>query len=547
RNEIKEIADSCPQIELEVFVHGALCMSVSGQCWFSAVLGSRSGNRGRCAQTCRLPFSVNGGKGYALSLKDNSIIDYLRDLEKIGVASAKIEGRLKRPEYVAASVKACVQSRDEGRVEENTKNQLESVFSRTGFTDGYYTSKRGYEMFGCRQKEDVVSATSKLLGDIRNSYKDEAKRVEVTAEFFADVDEYPVLSVTTTSLFGDDIFLKVQADKKCEKAFNRPLDKATAEKQLLKTGGTPYNITELKTEIGEGVSVPLSVLNNLRRKALDKLSELRANVTNYTIKDYNLEPIKPHNAQKKLSRARFTSTKIGDGFKELDLCYIPFDSSFDDIKKLSDRGFKIGVEIPRTLFSREEKIIKTLKEFKKLGINDVLCNNLAAVYIAKAEGMNIHGGFGLNFTNTYDLLWAESYRFSDTELSFEVKSEQIARLGGDIPRGIVSFGYLPVMLTRNCPNKSADISCKDCGGQSKIKDRLGKTFVFYCDGNATEILNTVPLDAVELAESSDGLDFQVFRFSVENYVEKVESFPDFIGVRQKLNEKTRGLYLRGVL
>jgi len=168
--EIREIAENCP-IELEVFVHGALCMSVSGQCYFSAKLGGRSGNRGRCAQPSRLPFRI-GKSEYSLSLKDNSIIEFLPELEKLGVASAKIEGRMKRPEYVSCAVRACAEMRDNGFVSEKTAENLESVFSRTGFTNGYITGKR-YVMFGYRKKEDVISATSKLLSDIRATYKDE--------------------------------------------------------------------------------------------------------------------------------------------------------------------------------------------------------------------------------------------------------------------------------------------------------------------------------------------------------------------------------------
>lgn len=543
RVEIKEIAESCPDIELEVFVHGALCMSVSGQCYFSAVLGSRSGNRGRCAQTCRLPFSVGQKDGYALSLKDNSVIDYIRDMEEIGVASAKIEGRLKRPEYVAASVRACVQSRDEGRTDEKTKSQLESIFSRTGFTDGYYTSKRGYEMFGYRRKDDVVSVTSKLLADIRNSYKDEAKRVEVTADFSAKTWKSAVLS-----LIYNNINVRVESESVCETAINRPLSPETVRKQLLKTGGTPFEITSLNIDIDESVSVPVSALNKLRRDALDKLSEaILEAVPEYVINDYEIKSFEPHKSRKKLTYARFNTASIGNGFKSLDLCFIPYSSSDNEIDDLLSRGINIGAEIPRALFSREQIIIKNLRRLKALGIKDVLCNNLAAVYIAKDEGMTIHGGFGLNFTNTLDLLWAEEYGFADTELSFEIKTGQIERLGGDLPRGIVSYGYIPVMLTRNCPNKSADIKCSKCNGVSKMKDRLDKSFIFYCDGYATEILNTVPLDAVDLAENLNGIDFETFRFSVENYVEKVESFPDFTGFRQKTAEKTYGLYLRGVI
>ena len=160
--------------------------------------------------------------------------------------------------------------------------------------------------------------------------------------------------------------------------------------------------------------------------------------------------------------------------------------------------------------------------------------------------MKIHGGFGLNLTNTLDLKCAEELGFEDTELSLEITAKRAERLGADIPRGIITYGYLPVMLTRNCPNKSADISCRDCGGKEKMTDRLGKTFIFYCDGNATEILNTLPLDFTSEFEKTEGLDFEVFRFSVENYVEKVETIPDFIGGLQKSAEKTHGLYLRGV-
>lgn len=542
RDEIKEIAGSCPNIELEVFVHGALCMSVSGQCLFSAVIGSRSGNRGRCAQTCRLPFSVDGKNGYALSLKDNSIIDYIRDLEEIGVASAKIEGRLKRPEYVAASVSACVQSRDLGYVDEKTQNQLESVFSRTGFTDGYYTSKRGYEMFGYRQKDDVVAATSKLLSDIRVSYKDERKRVEVKAEFIAKKGKSPRLI-----LKSGNIEFETCSDAVCEQAVSRPLTEETVKKQLLKTGGTPFDISALNISIDKDISVPVSALNKLRRDALEQLSRLLVeSFADYKINDFDINNFEPHKSSRKHKYARFVSTKIGAGFKDLDLCFVPCDSPSDEITRLINSGYKIGAEIPRTLFSRENKILNDLERLKALGVKDVLCNNLAAVYIAKNAGMNIHGGFGLNFTNTLDLMWAEEYGFVDTELSFEIKAEQIELLGGNLPRGIISYGYIPVMITRNCPNKSAKISCKTCGRQAKMKDRLGKTFIFYCDGNATEILNTLPLDAFDLFNKSKSLDFEAFRFSVENYVEKVESFPDFMGVCDKISEKTHGLFLRGV-
>lgn len=540
RAEIKEIAESCP-IELEVFVHGALCMSVSGQCYFSAVIGSRSGNRGRCAQTCRLPFNIGKSK-YALSLKDNSIIDYIRDLEEIGVSSAKIEGRLKRPEYVAAATKACVQSRDNGAVDEKTKDQLESVFSRTGFTDGYYTSKRGYEMFGYRRKDDVVSATNSLFKEIQNSYKDEYRRVNISAEFRAEAGKKAFLKVSDGRSEAE-----VLSEESCETAKNVPLDEEKVRRQLLKTGSTPYNIVELKIDLEDNIAIKMSALNKLRRDALDILSDKRAKSKSYSVNNVELPEIIPHKAGIKLSRARFSSTRIGKGFKELDLCYVPIDSDLDEIKRLIDEGYRLGVEIPRAMFSREEKIKAKLIEFKKLGIEDVLCNNLAAVYIAKENRLKIHGGFGLNLTNTLDLIWAEKTGFTDTELSFEMKLSEIEKLGGNIPRGVISYGYLPVMLVRNCPNKSAGIRCKDCSGQGKMTDRLNKSFIFYCDKVATEILNNLPLEGFTAVKSSENIDFEVFRFSVENSVENVENIADFISHSLNSREKTHGLLKRGVL
>ncbi len=176
--ETEAIHSECP-IELEVFVHGALCMSVSGQCYFSSVLGSRSGNRGMCAQPCRLPFSVPGGTGHDLSLHDLSLIGRIGELERAGAASLKIEGRLKRPEYVAAATRACRLAADGKPVPPELTEQLEAVFSRSGFTQGYADGKRGREMFGIRSKEDVKSATESVLRPLREIYSSEAQRIPV--------------------------------------------------------------------------------------------------------------------------------------------------------------------------------------------------------------------------------------------------------------------------------------------------------------------------------------------------------------------------------
>lgn len=543
--EIKEIADNCP-IELEVFVHGALCMCMSGQCYFSAMLGSRSGSRGACAQPCRLPFSVGNNKdGYALSLKDNSLVDYIKEIENIGVTSAKIEGRMKRPEYVATAVMACKESRDLGFVTENTKNNLESVFSRTGFTDGYYKDNRGYNMFGTRQKENVVSANEKLLSQIRTIYKDETQKIEISFEFFAQINKNPVLIVSD----GKNT-VKITGEACGEKALNKPLSQEKCVSQLSKTGATPYKTKNVKCNLESEVTLPLSVINQLRRQALDELSQLREERKDYKVNDFSLDlnslPLKKAVNNHLKTHGRFKNTKIGCAFKEFDLIFVPLFSDLAEIERLKNQGFKVGVEIPASMFLRDKQIAEALAKVKKIGIEDVYCQNIGGVYLAKQEKMKIHGGFRLNFTNTLDILWAEQHGFEDAELSIEITLKQAKQLGGNIPKGIVSYGYLPLMITRNCPNKSKNISCKDCQNKSKMQDRLGKEFILHCDGQATEILNCVPLKMQDKLKLFENLSFHTYAFTVENYVETVETIKDFNSNLLFLKDLTRGLYFRGI-
>lgn len=317
----KEIEKCCEiPVELEVFVHGALCMCVSGQCYLSAMIGARSGNRGSCAQPCRLPFSVNNQKGgHALSLKDNSIVNYLGELQNMGVASAKIEGRMKRPEYVTAAVRACVEQRDFGFISDKTQKMLRGVFSRTGFTDAYYIGKTGSHMFGTRTKSDVVSADEKLFSSIRSSYKDEIGNVEITFDFTAKLGENPVLVASD----GVHTVRKI-ADTVTEKAINRPIDAEKCRKQLEKTGSTAYNPTNVNINIDDDISIPLSIINSLRRDVLDELDTARSVVHNYKInRDYEITFPKFTPSVEKSTRARVPQTKLSDAFKKCELVFVP--------------------------------------------------------------------------------------------------------------------------------------------------------------------------------------------------------------------------------
>lgn len=535
----------CAQIpvELEVFVHGALCMCVSGQCYFSAMLGSRSGNRGACAQPCRLPFSVGTQKdGHALSLKDNSLINHIGELEKMGVASAKIEGRMKRPEYVAAVTKACCEQRDLGFLSDKSRDELKSVFSRSGFTDGYYTGNVGASMFGTRRKSDVVSADEKLLADIRQGYKDEIENIEINGKFTAKCGEKPFLEITDGTTL-----VKCESDIVCEKAVKIPLDSEKCKKQLCKTGGTAYKFKNLEINIDTDISLPLSALNALRRNVLEQLDKSRKIVHGYKINSIKTDKmLQPRRHTYKDVHVCMTDTKMSDEFKKCELVFLPISSDVNTVKSLAAKGFNIGIEIPRGMFGRESQIVSRLEKFKTAGIKDVLCNNIGALYIAKQLGLVLHGGFGLNLVNTFDLLWAQDYGIADVELSFELTYERINALGGEIKRGIISYGYLPLMLCRNCPNKSADINCKTCKNQSKMTDRKGEKFLLKCDGNCTEVLNCIPLFISKEEFSNLSADFNILRFTVENYVENVNDINDFNAFSMLKEKFTRGLYRRGV-
>lgn len=540
RNEIAEIAAKSP-IELEVFVHGALCMSVSGQCYFSAMLGSRSGNRGACAQPCRLPFSVEGGTGHDLSLKDCSLLHHLRELEQMGIASAKIEGRMKRPEYTAVSVAACRQSLDTGRIDPQLSHELEAVFSRSGFTDGYYTGRYGRDMFGIRSKEDVVSATNKIYGSVHTMYRDELKRIPVTAELEIRSGRKSILTVSDDS--GRSVTVRGAVP---EKALKVALNEDKCRSYTEKTGGTPFYMSELKISLDEGLSLPAVALNSLRREALDALLEERARKSALSFGGYSL----PDTGTRKQTppryfRARFTNGNVPDSFLDSELIYVPADLKDSEYDSLLDRGFAVAVEIPRGMFGIERRIYDRLEHIKTLGINEVLANNLGAVELARSLGMDIHGGFGLNITNTASVEWAERMGLLDIELSFELTLEQIARLGGRLPVGIISGGLLPLMLTRNCPADNAPESIPE-KDRMTLTDRRGTHFPIQRGAVCSEILNSVPLMLSDRKKELLGIDFEVLRFSVENPVEIGESFAALNGENSRRGPYTRGLYYRGV-
>lgn len=544
RSEIIEVAKACP-IELEVFVHGALCMSVSGQCYFSSLLGSRSGNRGQCAQTCRLPFMVENGTGNDLSLKDMSILENLRDLSEIGVTSAKIEGRLKRPEYVASAVNVARQFYDSGFASEESCTQLKSVFSRSGFTNGYYTGKRGAEMFGTRQKEDVISATPKVLNQIHSIYKNEFQHIALNMELSLKRDKASVLRITEIS---SGVNVEVTGDIP-QIAVNKPLDSDRASAQLSKTGGTPYYVSNISCDIENGITIPMSALNNLRREAIAELTE--------RLNDKRLEPVKEITftatntrtiKENVPLRAVFTDWDIPQQFAECELVFIPENTPIEAMRALSRQGFTLGIEIFAGMFGREEQIRQNLKKAKENGITHALINNLGAIPLCKELSFKIHGGFRLNVMNTESVNFLEEMGLEDLTASFELTLQQINSLGGNRRIGTLIYGRLPLMLTRNCPGvNSSTKGCAECGGLGYITDRKEIAFPYKCSGGCTQIYNSVPLYMGDRLREIKSSDFNIMLFTTETEEEKLYTLNSIKYQNKITGGHTRGLYYKGVL
>ncbi len=543
REEIAACADL--GVELEVFVHGALCMSVSGQCYFSAMLGSRSGNRGACAQPCRLPFEPTRenprpcpADKAALSLKDNCLVEYIRELADLGVASFKIEGRMKRPEYVAAATAAYAAAVRGEAVSEAELERLKSVFSRSGFTDGYYTSHRDGEMFGVRRHEDVTAAAP-VLKELARMYDKEVGRVDIDLALTIDETESRLVVTDgehTVTVCGEGGVV----------AENRPLDPLRAEEQLRKTGGTPYLAQRAVCTIGEGLTLPMAIINGLRRQALEELTAQRCAVATVSCDVDTMPAALPcRHPDKVKTVARLANADQWSAAMQADAVILPLATSADTLRQIAAQ-VKVGVEIPRGMFGLEETIRKQLANAKAAGAVFALCGNVGALPLAKEAGLTAVGGFGLNLTNKEALAFYAERGLDAATLSMELTFGQMRGLTpSPIPVGVMVYGHQPLMLTRNCPRKCAGGACGDCRHQG-ITDRTGTVFPVMCAGGCAEVLNSVPLWWGDKAAEIPNVDFHLFHFTVEDASRCAAVLAAYKQGGKPPAAITRGLYKRGV-
>lgn len=529
KEEIADLAKDKP-LDLEMFIHGAQCMCVSGQCLLSAMLGSRSGNRGLCAQPCRLAFAVQGGTGHDLSLKDLSLIEYVRTLSDLGIASFKIEGRMKRPEYVAAAVTACKEALD-GTYTDARRQDLASLFSRSGFTDGYYQNKHGKAMFGIRQKENVTAATDSLLKSYEKLYEKERPVFGVDFDFSAEPGKVPAL---TAKCNGETVC--ISGTVPCEAAQKVALTEEKVQAQLEKCGGTVFFANTAACNIAENTSLPLSEINQMRRAALAYFTEKITQGQPKEVKEFTFT-MKPHTAgpPKRYVRVRDVS-QISEN-AAFDRLFLPLGTENAILER-----YGAGVYLPRGLFGTETEILEKLQNSSA---RYVLCDTLDAVTIARQTDKEIVGGAFLNLFNSLALEEAAELGISSAVLSHELTVTQIAALGGTLPRGVCVYGRTPLMLTRNCPVRNGK-SCAECKRQSVLRDRKGIEFPVRCENGFAEMFNSRPTYMADRLSEIRNVDFYFFDFTVETKAECAQVLSAYARKLPPAGEYTRGFFYRGV-
>ena len=542
--EVEHITKHCG-IETECFVHGALCMCVSGQCYMSAFLGGRSGNRGSCAGPCRLPFEANAlpegkpGRLHHLSLKDNSVIDKLDKLQALGVASAKIEGRLRTPEYVAAAVSACLAGR-EGRAYD--RDLLKNAFSRSGFTSGYLDGKIDGTMFGVRSEADAEQ-TKKTLPMLRELYRRERSRVPVKMKL--EIEEGGE-KLTVTDADGSKAF--AYGDAEPQPARTDPTE--SLHRSLAKTGGTPFAVEDqdITVEMDGGPwFIPGGAVNELRREALDALLKKREVLrpwptTEEHVPALPLRTLPPH----RTLRARFESweqvpERALDG---IEYFILPI-AQADRVPR--EWRAKTLLELPRVMFGKlEEDTARRIAATQDSGFAGYEVSNIA--HLRLCRGLPMSGSFGLNITNQLAAQFYADNGLGSMLILPEVKDSDISTIapthnGRPVPTGVLVYGHMPLMITRACPLQNIH-DCAHCDKTGVLTDRKAKKFPVRCGLGVRTIYNPVP---IYMGDKPGALtvDYGVAYFTLENreeaakILEMIRTHAPFEG------DFTRGLYFKG--
>ena len=549
RDEIREICAGCPA-EIEVFAHGALCMCYSGQCEMSAVVGERSGNRGACAQPCRLPYGVNGPcrGGHPLSLKDANLSAYLAEMEAMGVACLKLEGRMKRPEYVAVVTGIYRRLLDEKRrptAEES--RQLEQAFSRSGFTDGYWLGKKGPQMFGTRPEN--APEPKELFAKAREMYENgrENRKIPVNLRLSVRRGE-PVRLGGACAVHGGAAFA-MSTGAVPEEARNRAVTAEELRQRLSKTGGTVFTADRIEIELDEGLTIPASAVNGLRRELLEELAERRKDIPTRRKLPALPLPDAPEGGQ----AMRFTcSVQKAEQVTAALLAekpaavYVPVEELERLAPELDWGETELCAVLPRIFRTADETPLRQLLE-QHPEASAVAIGNLGHLPIARGLNRTLRGDFGLNIFNSRALLFWQGQELASATVSFELRWQQVRDLRKYLPCEAIIYGRLPLMVTENCVTRCS-VGCTH-GAGSVLTDRTGAQFPVLCGyGCRCEIQNSRTLFLADKPEMHRcGLTYGRLRFTTETPEQCVQVLQRYQNGGDWTPENlTRGLFYRGV-
>ena len=539
-DEIREISENVNS-ELEVFVHGAMCMSYSGQCLMSSMIGGRSGNRGLCAQPCRLPYTLFDGEkkkkqGYLLSPKDLCLADELRELDKIGITSLKIEGRLKRPEYVSTVVGVYRKCIDEVRpANEQEKKQLADAFCRSGFTDGYWKDQISGAMMSYQTPGNTAGGS--YTEEAIRRCREEVKKIPVKLSAVLKTGKPLVLTMS-----DQDGHSVTETGTVCsEIANNRPLDRERLAEQLNKLGNTPYEAEQTSIDLKDGIVLPIRELNEVRRKAVEHLNVLR------TEREERKENPLPNIVfpKQKVSKPKLTvfayTKEQADAALEFPVCRL-----YAPAAVLSTLPKRDSVEYVTALPAIDRDDGKSVSVLT----DGVLISHFSQ--LAKYPDQKYYGDFRLNLYNNASI---RHYQRLDSVMpSVELNAHELSELSGVIPLELFVYGRVPLMVMENCPSKACAGICKPIG--CALEDRQKERFPLICDSACHRILlNSKPIDMADRLSELKKVPASFYRlhFTVESgaecrmllkrYLDALDGKPV---VPLKENTFTRGHYFRGV-
>lgn len=550
----EEIAHICKKspVEIEVFVHGALCMCYSGQCYLSSVIGRRSGNRGQCAQPCRLPYGYGRFEStrYPLSLKDNCLAGELDELRRMGVASIKIEGRMKRPEYVAIVTRAYRTVLNGGKLMPSDLQELETAFSRQGFTDGYFRGQTGSDMFGRRQEGED---TADLFASARATYEQgEPQRIGV--RFYAMIRRGEPAQLAVEDPDGNLCRTRGPVP---EQAVYRSLTPQDLEQQLKKTGGTPYLCTAVRSSLDPDLMLPASAINAMRRDVIAELTAKRGRAAPARLNAYDEPPRYDGIAgEPQLTIAVRTAGQITSRMLSMKptVLYVPLSelAEHPDLPQRVSVETQLAAILPRVIWSGElAPVARQLRTVYEMGVRQVLAGNLGQLHIARAAGFAVRGDFGLNIVNSRAMRYLREQGLDSQLLSFELTLPQIRDISKAVPAELLIYGRLPLMLMENCVMKNRTGICACQTGTVRLVDRVGEEFPIIKDPGTCRnvLLNGKKLYLLDKKDALRGMGLWALRlqFTTENPGEIDKVLMDYQGRAVfDAGSYTRGLYSRGV-